>query len=131
MIKGLSHIGIVVANMEETVEAFKKLGFKVDKLQEVKERMAKSALLSAGKVQVELIQPTAKEGRMAEFLAKTGGGLHHIALSVKDLDGYLKVLKDKGIPTDDLHPHVGWWGIREVFLPSKSVENVILELDET
>ena len=136
MIEGLSHIGIVVANMDRALEVFQKLGFKVEKVQETKSvwqpsYAAKSAFLSAGNVKIELIQPLEQVGRTAEFLAKTGGGLHHLSLAVKDLDGYLKALKDKGVLTEELPPRVGWWGLREVFLPTKNVENVILELDET
>jgi methylmalonyl-CoA/ethylmalonyl-CoA epimerase len=53
------------------------------------ERSWRLAIAYVGHVQWELIEPLDEESVYARFLAKTGGGLHHVGVAVPDFDGTL------------------------------------------
>jgi methylmalonyl-CoA/ethylmalonyl-CoA epimerase len=46
--------------------------------------------------QVELLEPTDDTSPVANFLAKKGGGLHHLCFEVDDIDSAAKGLESRG-----------------------------------
>jgi len=131
MIKGLNHVAIAVNNLNEAMEVYERqLGLKLEKTQMVEQQRVKAALLRAGETKIELLEPTDKESTVAKFLEKRGEGVHHIALSVSDIEGHLSELKQKGIALIDEKPRVGMEGGKIAFIHPKSTRNVLLELVE-
>jgi len=131
MITGLEHISIAVSNLDEALEVYQKiLGLKLKKIRVVEEQRVKAALLLAGKIKVELIEPTDKESPVARFIQKRGEGIHHIAFTVINLEDFLKKVKEKGIALVDEKPKVGVEGYKMAFLHPKSTKNALLELCE-
>ena len=131
MIIGVDHIGIAVQNLEEALEIFeKKLGLKLEGVHEIKEQRVKAAMLLAGETRIELLEPIGQEGPVARFLEKRGEGFHHIAFKVKNIEGLLAQLKEKGIILVDEKPRVGVKGAKIAFLHPKSTKNVLVELCE-
>lgn len=131
MIIGVDHIGIAVQNLEEALEIFeKKLGLKLEGVHEIKEQRVKAAMLLAGETRIELLEPIGQEGPVARFLKKRGEGFHHIAFKVKNIEGLLAQLKEKGIILVDEKPRVGVKGAKIAFLHPKSTKNVLVELCE-
>ena len=57
-----------------------------------------------GKVDFELMEPTGDSGVIAEFLAKRGEGLHHVAFAVDDITDTLATLTKKGVQFVDDAP---------------------------
>jgi len=132
MITGLEHIGIAVSNLDEALEVYQKiLGLKVEKIKAIEEEKIKTALLSAGKIKIELMEPTSEEGPVAKFIMNKGEGVHHIAFTVTGLENFLKKIKEKGIVLVDEKPRIGAGGYRMAFLHPKSTRKVLLELCET
>ena len=131
MIIGVDHIGIAVQNLEEALEIFeKKLGLKLEGVHEIKEQRVKAAMLLAGETKIELLEPIGQEGPVARFLEKRGEGFHHIAFKVKNIEGLLAQLKEKGIILVNEKPRVGVKGAKIAFLHPKSTKNVLVELCE-
>jgi len=131
MITGLEHIGIAVSNLDEALEVYQKiLGLKVEKIKAIEEEKIKTALLSAGKIKIELMEPTSEEGPVAKFITNKGEGVHHIAFTVSGLEGFLERIKEKGIVLVDEKPRIGAEGYRMAFLHPKSTRKVLLELCE-
>ena len=131
MITGLEHIGIAVSNLDEALEVYEKiLGLKVKKIRVIEEQKVKAALLLAGKIKIELIEPTDEEGPVARFIQKRGEGMHHIALTVSNLEEFLQKIKEKGIALVDEKPRIGVEGYRMAFLHPKSTKSVLIELCE-
>jgi len=131
MITGLEHIGIAVSNLDEALEVYEKiLGLKVKKIRVVEEQKVKAALLLAGEIKIELTEPTDEESPVARFIQKKGEGIHHIAFTVTNLEGFLKKVKEKGIVLVDEKPRIGVEGYKMAFLHPKSTKNVLLELCE-
>ena len=49
-------------------------------------------------VQIELIEPDEQPSAWRDILNEKGEGLHHIAFQVKDAEGKIKTLGEKGFP---------------------------------
>ena len=131
MISGLDHIGVAVSNLDEALKVYERiLGLKVEKRRVIEEQKIKTALLLAGDVKIELMEPTDEEGPVARFIKKRGEGMHHIALTISNLEEFLQKIKEKGIALVDEKPRVGVEGYRMAFLHPKSTKNVLIELCE-
>jgi methylmalonyl-CoA/ethylmalonyl-CoA epimerase len=131
MIKGLDHVAIAVNNLDEAVEVFaRQLGLRLEKTKVVEEQKVKAALLFVGETKIELLEPTDKESTVAKFLEKRGEGVHHIALTVSDIEGHLAELKQKGIALINEKPRMGMEGGKIAFIHPKSTRNVLIELVE-
>jgi len=131
MITGLDHIGIAVSNLDEALKVYEGiLGLKVEKRRVIEEQKVKTALLLAGDVKIELMEPTDEEGPVARFIKKRGEGMHHIALTVANLEEFLQKIKEKGIALVDEKPRIGVEGYRMAFLHPKSTKSVLIELCE-
>lgn len=131
MITGLEHIGIAVSDLDEALEVYEKiLGLKVKRIKVIEEQKIKAALLLAGKIKIELMEPTDDEGPVARFIKKKGEGVHHIAFTVTNLEDFLKKIKEEGIVLVDEKPKIGAEGYKMAFLHPKSTRNVLLELCE-
>jgi methylmalonyl-CoA/ethylmalonyl-CoA epimerase len=131
MIKGLDHVAIAVNSLSEALEVFQnKLGFKLEKSRVVEQQRVKAALLLAGDTKIELLEPTDNESGVAKFLQKRGEGIHHIGLSVSNIEDHLEELKHKGIELIDEKPRVGMEGGKIAFLHPKSTQSVLIELVE-
>ena len=131
MITGLEHIGIAVSNLDDALKVYERiLGLKVEKRRIIEEQKIETALLLAGDVKIELMEPTDEEGPVARFIKKRGEGMHHIALTVSNLEEFLQKIKEKGIALVDEKPRIGVEGYRMAFLHPKSTKSVLIELCE-
>lgn len=131
MIKGLAHVAIAVNKLDEALEIYERIiGLKLEKMKVIEQQKVKAALLRAGDTKIELLEPLDAESTVAKFLEKRGEGIHHIALSVSNIEGHLSELKQKGIALIDEKPRIGMEGGRIAFIHPKSTKNVLIELVE-
>jgi methylmalonyl-CoA/ethylmalonyl-CoA epimerase len=131
MITGLNHIGIAVNNLKQALEIYESiLGLKLVKVRTVEEQGVKIAMLLAGETKIELLEPTNEESTVAKFIAKRGEGIHHIALTVSNIESSLEEIKRKGIVLIDEKPRIGVEVRKIAFLHPKSMNNVLVELCE-
>lgn len=85
---------------------------------------------SIGNSKVEYIQPLSEKTPVSNFLRREGGGLHHIAYSVGNLDIFLDKCRDMGIEllkTDMLR---GLEGRRVAFFHPMGTFGTLIELVE-
>jgi methylmalonyl-CoA epimerase len=61
---------------------------------------------------------------------KNGGGIHHIAYQVEDLEKTLAELKKKNIRLIDETPRIGAGGKKIAFIHPKSTNGILIELCE-
>lgn len=90
----------------------------------------KVAFLSAGDSEIELLESTSIDGKIAKFIEKNGEGIHHIAFEVKNLESKLVDLEKKGIQLIDKKPRYGAGGAKIAFLHPQSTNGVLVELCE-
>jgi methylmalonyl-CoA epimerase len=127
MIKKIHHIGIVVKNLDDTVKLYSKMLGKgpVSKM-EIAGAKLKIANFKVGETALEFLEG-APGGSMADFIAKRGEGLHHIAVETDDITGELKKLAAAGVTLKDKEPRQGPEG-KIAFVGPEGAHGVTIEL---
>ena len=127
----LDHIGIVVASLPEALERWKPiLGAPSSPPEEVPGGGVRVAFLSAGEPHVELVEPTGPNSPVSKFLATRGGGLHHIAFAVPDVDAALQEVARTGGRLLDARGRPGARGRRVGFCHPSAFGGVLVEYVE-
>jgi len=124
----LDHLGIAVANLDEAIRVYESLGLRCSHVETVDEQKVRTATLPIGDTNLELLEPTEADSSIGKFLATRGGGLHHIALQVENIEEKLLELKKLGIRLIDETPRIGLGGSRIAFIHPKSTFNTLIEL---
>ena len=129
-VRGLNHVAIVVAAIAEARKPYEALGLVAGELEYVADQKVNVLVMSAGSQRIELVEPAAEDSPVTNFLAKRGGGLHHLAYDVDDLEKTLARLKDAGVRLIDESPRPGAHGTRIAFVHPKATGGVLTELVE-
>jgi len=125
----IAHIGIAVRGLDEGVSFYRDvLGLSEVPLAD--SDGARIAGFAAGDSLVELLEPAAENSPIGKFVAKRGGGLHHVCFAVPDLDAALARCREFGIRLIDETPRPGAEGKRIAFLHPSSTSGVLVELTE-
>ena len=124
----LHHVAVVVADLDEALARYRKLGFTGGERFVLPEQAVEVATFCSGGGWIELIRPTDLEGPIARYLAKRGEGMHHVAYAVPDLPAALERLAAAGIRLIDTTPRVGAHGWRIAFIHPDSCGGVLTEL---
>jgi len=130
-VEKISHIGIAVESIEKWIGFYKDvLGLEYGGSEEVAEQKVRVAFLKIGESQIELLEPTSEDSPIAKFLEKRGGGIHHIAVKVDDIDAALARHREAGARLIDNEPRIGAHNMRIAFIHPKASGGVLLELCE-
>lgn len=131
MIDAIDHIGIAVKDLDEAIHVYRDiLGFKLEGIHTLNERMLKIAFFSLGGSRIELLQPLSADSTVARFLETRGEGIQHLAVKVKNVEAVLEEFKRKGVTLIDEKPRAGAEGAKIAFVHPKSTRGVLLELVE-
>ncbi len=131
MIQDLDHIGIAVHDLDEAVRLWRDvIGLRFEGIEEVLGEGVRVAMMRAGEVRLELLEPLRDDSAIAKFLESRGPGVHHLALRVGDGAEALERLKEKGLKVLDDVPRAGAHGTKVVFVHPKSLNGVLAELVE-
>jgi methylmalonyl-CoA/ethylmalonyl-CoA epimerase len=125
----LDHIGIAVRSLE-SAKIYQDLGLTIDHVEVVETQKVKTAFLSVGDSNLELLEPTSPDSTIARFIEKRGEGIHHICLRVDDIEAHLARLKEQGYRLINEHPVPGAHGCRVAFLHPAAGNGVLIELSE-
>lgn len=125
----LDHIGIAVSSLERAA-IYKALGLEIDHVETVESQRVKTAFLSVGEANLELLEPTAPDSPIAKFIEKRGEGIHHICLRVENIEAHLEKLKAEGYRLINESPVPGAHGCRVAFLHPAAGNGVLIELSE-
>ena len=127
MLKRIHHVGVVVQNLEEGLKFWRDtLGLEFIKSATVVDQGVKAALLDAGGSEIELLEPINPDGGVGKFLARRGGGLHHVCFESDGVAGDLEAARAKGIQLIDQKPRAGLAGMI-CFLHPKATRGVLVE----
>jgi methylmalonyl-CoA/ethylmalonyl-CoA epimerase len=125
----LDHIGIAVASLD-TAKIYEALGLSIDHVETVASQGVRTAFLSAGDANIELLEATGDDSPIAKFIARRGEGIHHICFRVADIDAHLARLRDQGYRLINEAPVAGAHGCRVAFLHPAAGNGVLIELSE-
>lgn len=125
----IEHIGIAVQSLEEAIPFYEKvLGLECYAIEEVKDQKVKTAFFKVGDTKIELLESTDPEGPIGKFVEKTGGGMHHIAYAVDNVQEALTAVEEAGCRLIDKAPRNGAEGLKIGFLHPKSTGKVLTEI---
>ncbi|HEV7919565.1 MAG TPA: methylmalonyl-CoA epimerase [Thermoanaerobaculia bacterium] len=125
----LDHIGIAVRSIE-AAKIYEALGLTIDHVETVETQGVKTAFLSVGDSNLELLEPTGPGSSVAKFIEKRGEGIHHICLRVDNLEEQLERLQAQGFRLINEAPVPGAHGCRVAFLHPAAGNGVLIELSE-
>lgn len=125
----INHLGIATKGIEEALKFWSdSLGLENVHTEVVEDQKVKVAMLPLGESRIELLEPTSDDSPISKFIEKRGGGIHHIAVEVDDIEQALAKLKEKGMRLIDEEPRIGAEGCLVAFVHPSSANGVLLEL---
>jgi GTPase len=127
----IDHLGVAVKSLADTIPFYESLGLRVGHRETVANEKVNVAMLPTGAAanapRIELLEPSAEDSPISNFLQKRGPGLHHIALRVPDLGAAVERLRASGARLLN-EPRTGAGGHSYVFVHPASTGGVLLEL---
>lgn len=128
----LNHLGIATNGIDDALKFWADaLGLENVHTETVDEQKVRVAMLPIGESRIELLEPTSDDSPISKFLAKRGGGIHHIAVEVDDIEETLAQLKSQGMRLIDEEARIGAEGCLVAFVHPSSANGVLLELVQT
>jgi methylmalonyl-CoA/ethylmalonyl-CoA epimerase len=125
----IDHLGIATNGIDEALKFWEDaLGLQNIHTEVVEDQKVKIAMLPLGESRIELLEPTSDDSPISKFLDKRGGGIHHIAVEVADIEAALAKLKAHGMRLIDESPRTGAEGCLVAFVHPSSANGVLLEL---
>ena len=127
MLKRIHHVGVVVPNLDASLKFWRDtLGLHLTKSATIEEQGVRAALLKVGESEIELLEPLDAENSVGKFLARRGGGLHHVCFETDDVEKELVAARAKDIQLLDQKPRHGLAGMI-CFLHPKATRGVLVE----
>ncbi|KAF0241170.1 MAG: methylmalonyl-CoA/ethylmalonyl-CoA epimerase [Chitinophagaceae bacterium] len=125
----VEHIGIAVKNLDQSIELFEKLlQSPCYKTEEVASENVQTAFFKQGETKIELVASTTDNGVIANYIAKKGEGMHHIAFEVSDILAEMERLVKEGFTLLNETPKKGADNKLVCFLHPKGTNGVLIEL---
>jgi len=126
---GLDHLGVAVESIANCLPLYHDLlGLPLLYEEVVASDSVHVAVLDLGQGHLELLEPTHDDSPIANFLNKRGGGLHHLALGVRNCEEALRICGETGLRRIDEVPRPGAGGKKIGFLHPRSTGGILLEL---
>ena len=125
----INHLGIATKGINEALKFWENaLGLENVHTETVEDQKVRVAMLPLGESRIELLEPTSEDSPISKFLEKRGGGIHHIAVEVENIEEALAKLKRGGARLIDEKPRIGAEGCLVAFVHPSSANGVLLEL---
>jgi methylmalonyl-CoA/ethylmalonyl-CoA epimerase len=129
MLRKIEHLGIAVNSIEASLKTFETLlGTVCYKIEDVQSEGVRTAFLQVGESKIELLEATNNDSPIAKFIEKKGGGIHHIAFDVEDIEVEITRLTNEGFELIHKSPKDGADNKLIAFLHPKSTASVLVEL---
>jgi methylmalonyl-CoA/ethylmalonyl-CoA epimerase len=127
--RGIHHLGVAVADLDEAVSTYERLfGAELEHRETVPDQGVEAASMRVGAGRVELLAPLGDETPVGKFLAKRGPGMHHVAYEVDDVGEALGELAAHGAELIDEQPRKGLFGLEVAFVHPDAVHGVLAEI---
>jgi methylmalonyl-CoA epimerase len=126
----IDHLGIAVKSLDAAKQFYRNLGLEIQSEETVAAEKVKTAMIPVGESRIELLEPTAPDSPIAKFIEKRGGGIHHVALHVTDIEKVVAQMKKDGVRLLADEVKIGAGGHRYIFVHPASTGGVLMELCE-
>ena len=127
--KGIHHVGVAVADLDEAISSYERMfGAELEGREKQSEQGVEAASMRVGGGHVELLAALGPDTPVGRFLARRGPGMHHVAYEVEDLSGELSRLEGQGAQLIDSSPRPGLFGMQVAFVHPDAAQGVLSEL---
>jgi methylmalonyl-CoA/ethylmalonyl-CoA epimerase len=128
-LRKIDHVGVAVPDLEAAVAAYTQIfGHGPAHREVVESDGVETVMFEVGESRIELLGATGPDSKITGFLARRGGGVHHVAYGVADVQAALDELAAEGMRLLDTAPRPGAGGKLVGFVHPKSAEGVLTEL---
>ena len=128
---GIEHIGIVSDNLSNANKFWNLvLGIKNTCTEDIDKQGVITEIYDTGNGKIEILLSKYPDSAIAKFIKKRGYGIHHICLTVENIEDAISVLKEKNIETIGNNYMIGAEGYKVIFIHPRSTGGVLLELAE-
>ena len=126
----IDHIAIAVKNVDEALINYQKI-LKIDhvEIESVPNERVKIATLELEDTRIVLMEPTSDDSPIKKFLVEHGEGIHHIAVTAKDIEKDVARASENGMRILG-EVRSGSYGRKVTFIHPKSLNGVLTELCE-
>ncbi|MEC3996902.1 methylmalonyl-CoA epimerase [Actinacidiphila sp. DG2A-62] len=135
MLTRIDHIGIACFDLDATADFYcRTYGFTVASVESSAEMGVREAMLRVGGTDdggaqwIQLLEPYGEGGAVADWLAKHGEGVHHIAFGTADVEAATAAARDRGVRSVYPAARPGSRGSLINFLHPKDCHGVLTEL---
>ena len=130
-ILGIEHVGIATNDLNKGKNFWEKiLGIKKYSSEEVENQGVTTDIYNTGNGKIELLLSKYPDSPIAKFIKKRGCGIHHLCLSVENIDDAIRELKKHSIDIIGNTYTYGAEGLKVIFIHPSSTGGVLLELAE-
>tara|TARA_B100000941_G_scaffold92994_1_gene64554 strand:- start:4672 stop:5067 length:396 start_codon:yes stop_codon:yes gene_type:complete len=126
--KKISHIGIAVADLQQSCKLFSKLLNKDFHTEYVSSESVTTAFFKMGDSKIELISSDQDDSAITKYLKKNKEGMHHLAIDVDNIQNEIHRLKKEGFRFLNETPKIGADNKLIVFLHPKDTNGVLVEI---
>jgi methylmalonyl-CoA/ethylmalonyl-CoA epimerase len=133
MVNGLSHVSIVVPDLEAAARMLAELyGLRVGERRVNEPEGVRLAYVELGNARIELMEPSRPGTGVAKFLERNPrGGIHHFCLVVDDVAASAQEFTAKGIRVlGDGTPRTSVLGDRIAFIHPQDFLGALVEIEE-
>ena len=133
MITGLSHVSIVVPDIEAAARMLaEKFGLAVGARMVNEQQGVRLAYIELAGGRIELMEPSRPDSPIAKFLERNPkGGIHHLALNVDDMEQTAHTLNANGVRLlGDGKPQHNVAGERIAFIHPADFLGALVELEQ-
>jgi len=131
MIKGVDHIGIIVRDIENSLDRLSRIvDFPEPAITASSQMQMTAALVDLGNLKLEFLQAEAGNRLFADAAKRNADTIHHFCLLSDDIDMDVEGLKAQNIEMLDQKPTVGIRGKRRAMSKPSALNGVSIELSE-
>ena len=132
MIGRLNHVAIAVRDLDDEARRYRDvLGASVTEPQILVEHGVRVVFIDLPNTKIELLEPLDEASPISAFLAKNGGGIHHVCYEVEDIIAARDRLTASGTRVlGDGTPRIGAHGKPVLFLHPKDFSGALIELEQ-
>ncbi len=131
MIKGIGHLGIVVKDIQKSLDALSQIiSFKSPTIKEFPEKKMKCAVVEVNGVALEFLQDKSEDGFLGRFAEERGDAIHHFCLLSDNIEKDIEDLKRRGVEMMDQKPRVGLRGKKIAMSMPSALNGITVELSE-
>ena len=131
MIKGIGHLGIVVKDIEKSLDALAQIiNFENPAIKEFPEKKMKCAVVEINGVSLEFLQDKSDDGFLGRFNREKGDAIHHFCLLSDDIEEDVEELKQRGVDMMDQKPRIGLRGKKIAMTKPRALNGITIELSE-